>query len=315
MTKACRRDLGPARPRSGSGSDSCGHREPLTIAAAGVRLSGVTVGAGSTGVPEEVRRAALFPHLDLPDPPVGHPLELARRDGYALLSFAGATFGSVAVERVSLERLDDVLEDARMFMRERSKKRLDWMVSEETEPTGLAGTLEALGMQPCDEPPGEPRLAAMTMVVPPVPGPAQIEVRPPLTFEEFHAATHVSDDAFDLSEADRAASLNSEEAMWELQCSEHSSERTFVALVDREVVGQAAVIFGAHAGFLVGGSTREEMRGRGVYRALVRARWDAAVDRGTPALTVKAGRMSHPILERLGFQVVGWEDWLLDRLD
>ena len=103
--------------------------------------------------------------------------------------------------------------------------------------------------------------------------------------------------------------------MWELQCSEHPSERTFVALVDGEVVGQAAVIFGAHAGFLVGGSTKKEMRGRGVYRALVRARWDAAVERGTPALTVKAGRMSHPILERLGFQVIGWENWLLDRLD
>ena len=275
----------------------------------------MTVGVGSSGVPEEVRRAALFPSLDLPDPPVGHPFELARRDGYVLLSFAGATFGAVAVERVSLERLDDVLVDARMFMRERSKKRLHWLVPEAAEPSGLADTLGALGMPPCEEPPGEPRVAAMAMVAPPAPGPAQIEARPALTFEEFHAATHVSDEAFDLSEADRAASLNAEEAMWELQCSEHPSERTFVALADGEVVGQAAVIFGAHAGFLVGGSTREEMRGRGVYRALVRARWEAAVERGTPALTVKAGRMSHPILERLGFQVIGWENWLLDRLD
>ena len=30
------------------------------------------------------------------------------------------------------------------------------------------------------------------------------------------------------------------------------------------------------------GSVRAEMRGRGAYRALVRARWDAAVERGTP---------------------------------
>ena len=54
----------------------------------------MTVGVGSAGVPEEVRQAALFPVLDLPDPPVGHPLELARRDGYSLFSFAGLTFGS-----------------------------------------------------------------------------------------------------------------------------------------------------------------------------------------------------------------------------
>jgi GNAT superfamily N-acetyltransferase len=45
-------------------------------------------------------------------------------------------------------------------------------------------------------------------------------------------------------------------------------------------------------------------RGRGVYRALLFARWDFAVDRGTPALTVQAGRMSRPICERLGFQFV-----------
>jgi GNAT superfamily N-acetyltransferase len=44
-----------------------------------------------------------------------------------------------------------------------------------------------------------------------------------------------------------------------------------------------------------------EARGRGVYRALVQARWRAAAARGTPALTVQAGRMSRPICERLGF--------------
>ena len=64
---------------------------------------------------------------------------------------------------------------------------------------------------------------------------------------------------------------------------------------------------------LAGGSTREEMRGRGAYRALVRARWDAAVERGTPALTVGAESMSRPILERLGFIDVGWTGCLTDR--
>ena len=208
----------------------------------------MAVGVGSAGVPEEVRQAALFPVLDLPDPPVGHPLELARRDGYSLFSFAGATFGAASVQRVSFERLDDVLADARTFMRERGKKCLHWLVPEEAEPSGLADALGALGMPPSEEPPAEPRVAAMAMVAPPAPGPAQIEARPARTFEEFHAATHLSDEAFDLSEADRVASLNAAEAMWELQCSEHPSERTFVALVDGEIVGQAAVIFGTHAG-------------------------------------------------------------------
>ena len=89
--------------------------------------------------------------------------------------------------------------------------------------------------------------------------------------------------------------------------------RTFVALVGGEVVGKGAAIQGANAAWLVGGSTRADMRGRGVYRALVRARWDTATERGTHALTVTAGRMSRPILERLDFMTVGWVDCVLDR--
>jgi hypothetical protein len=57
---------------------------------------------------------------------------------------------------------------------------------------------------------------------------------------------------------------------------------------------------------------RPEARGRGAYRALVRARWDDAAERGTPALTVHAGALSRPILERLGFVTVGDVTCLLD---
>jgi len=52
-----------------------------------------------------------------------------------------------------------------------------------------------------------------------------------------------------------------------------------------------------------------------VYRALTLARWDLAVERGTPALTVQAGRMSLPICERLGFQLVEPVRLFVDRLD
>jgi predicted N-acetyltransferase YhbS len=52
---------------------------------------------------------------------------------------------------------------------------------------------------------------------------------------------------------------------------------------------------------LMGGAVLPELRGRGAYRALVRARWDHAVARGTPLLVVQAGAMSAPVLGRLGF--------------
>jgi GNAT superfamily N-acetyltransferase len=88
----------------------------------------------------------------------------------------------------------------------------------------------------------------------------------------------------------------------------------FIALADGEVVGAAQMLAGRTAVFLMGGAVREESRGRGAYRALVRARWDAAVERGTPALTVGAGSMSAPVLEGLGFETVGWSDVLEDSL-
>jgi GNAT superfamily N-acetyltransferase len=49
---------------------------------------------------------------------------------------------------------------------------------------------------------------------------------------------------------------------------------------------------------------REDARGRGCYRALVRARWDEAVRRGTPAVTVTANDKSGPVLHKLGFEKV-----------
>ena len=64
------------------------------------------------------------------------------------------------------------------------------------------------------------------------------------------------------------------------------------ALADRSPVGL----------FLAGGATLPEARGRGCYRALVRARWDEAMALGLPGLAVQAQyKSSAPILRRLGF--------------
>jgi len=52
---------------------------------------------------------------------------------------------------------------------------------------------------------------------------------------------------------------------------------------------------------LWGGAVKPACRGRGLYRALVAARARHALARETRYLTVDAGPMSRPILERLGF--------------
>jgi GNAT superfamily N-acetyltransferase len=78
----------------------------------------------------------------------------------------------------------------------------------------------------------------------------------------------------------------------------------WLALLDGVVVAYAAAIAGPRGLLLAGGATLPEARGLGCYRALVRARWDFAVARGTPALVVHAQEMSRPILERCGFEPV-----------
>jgi GNAT superfamily N-acetyltransferase len=261
-------------------------------------------------IPERVREAALFPHTDLPEPPPEHPYQQVLRDGYMVGLFPGLAYGTVSVRSISADGVDQTVEEARGLLAADGKRRGAWMVADAALPAGLAERLMEFGMIPFDEPPFEARLAAMALVAPPG-GEGDVEARPPHSFEEFQASLSLNADVFGASDEDRSAVEAQERRLWELQ--QHGiALRSFVALVEGEVVGGASVIQGANAGFLSGGFTRSDMRGRGVYRALVRARWDAVVAAGTPALTVTAGQMSRPILERLGFETVGWVDCLLD---
>ena len=255
--------------------------------------------------------AALFPDTDLPPPPPDHPFKQVRRDGYTVGLQTGMTFANVMAQRIDADGVEQAVADVRGLAAERGMTRAAWFVPEPARPEGLAADLLSIGMVPHDEPPHEPRYASMVLLEEPEPGPPDVEARPAETFAEFQAGLRVGNEAFEMSSEDRAAMEAHELEMWGFEQS-WGVFRTFVALVGGEVVGKGASIQGANAAWLVGGSTRADMRGRGVYRALVRARWDNAVLRDTQALTVSAGRMSRPILERLGFVTVGWVDCLLD---
>jgi hypothetical protein len=77
---------------------------------------------------------------------------------------------------------------------------------------------------------------------------------------------------------------------------------TFLAHLDGRPAGVGRSIYSDRGVFLIAGSVLEWARGRGAYRALVRARWDDAVARGTPALVTEAlPDTSYPILKRVGF--------------
>jgi GNAT superfamily N-acetyltransferase len=263
-------------------------------------------------IPKPVQLAALFPDTDLPPPPPDHPFKQVRRDGYTIGLQTGMTFANVVPRRIDADGVGQAVADVRGLAGERGMTRAAWFVSEQARPEGLAADLLSMGMVPHDDPPHEPRYTSMLLLEEPDLGPLDVEARPAETFAEFQAGLRIGNEAFEMSSEDRAGMVAHELEMWGFEQS-WGVFRTFVALVGGEVVGKGASIQGTNAAFLVGGSTRADMRGRGVYRALVRARWDHAVVRGTQSLTVSAGRMSRPILERLGFVNVGWGDCLLDQ--
>jgi GNAT superfamily N-acetyltransferase len=89
----------------------------------------------------------------------------------------------------------------------------------------------------------------------------------------------------------------------------------YLARIDGRPVATAdlTLLEDDRAVFLGGALTLPEFRGRGAYRALVRTRWSDAVAAGRPLLVTQSEPMSQPILRRLGFEVVGHINVLLDR--
>jgi hypothetical protein len=80
----------------------------------------------------------------------------------------------------------------------------------------------------------------------------------------------------------------------------------YIAYVDNEpaTTGWIEYYPGNPVAGLWGGSTRAAFRRKGLYKSLLAARAQEALQRDVSYLTVDASPMSRPILERLGFQLV-----------
>jgi GNAT superfamily N-acetyltransferase len=89
----------------------------------------------------------------------------------------------------------------------------------------------------------------------------------------------------------------------------------YLAYVDGKPAGRATGSFSEHGVALFGAAVLPEARGRGAYRALVHARWEDAVARGTPLAVTDAGSQSRPILARLGFRELCTIRALIDRFE
>jgi GNAT superfamily N-acetyltransferase len=278
-------------------------------------LTGAELGrdACHVGIAESIRRAALFPEGDLADLPSEHPTRRVSVEGVFVRLPAGLPVAVVSPARIDESEIDRTVDEVRRFLRTEGREKAIWIVPEEAFPAGLAARLQSLGMVPNDLPGVDAREARMVAVNAPWPGPPGVLVRRAEDFEEFRAAQLIAAESVEMDGRMRQAFDDRAELLWSFESAEGQSA-TFVALLDGQVIAFARAHFGRTAVYLGGAGTRPDQRGRGAYTALVRARWEAAVERGTPALTVGAGAMSRPVLEHLGFTIVGWADCLLDEL-
>jgi hypothetical protein len=248
-------------------------------------------------IPEPVRRLALHPFRELPLAPGVQRIERA-----GVVTSINAWPMAQIVEPVGAGPGDlaAAVEATRELAREHRKRVLAWWIAREHD--HLAPGLVELGLVHKDTPGFEAVENSMALLSRPAGAPVEgVEVRPTASFEEYKAAGEIPRIVFglpEISEAelrDRYAEFTSPE----------SSGVQFMAFVDGRVVACAFAALAVAGVNLLGGAVLPEARGSGVYRALTLARWELAVERGTPALTVQAGRMSMPILERLGFEHVG----------
>jgi GNAT superfamily N-acetyltransferase len=256
-----------------------------------------------TGVERGLLELAEEPGLWLPPEP---KLEVVRADGYALVTYGRSAW--VHRARLGPDRVAGSVERVRRLLRERGFEEVTWWIGVLSEPDDLAAALLELGLEPDD--PAE--MTSLTIASKPSGEPA-VETRRVQTLEDALVALELDWETFRVPPEERERRRREAREAWPLLQAD-GRQSTYLAYLDGQPVGFGRAVFTARGGLLLGGATLPEARGRGVYSSLVHARWDEAVARGTPRLAVSAGPMSGPILERLGFERIGWVQLLVDRL-
>ncbi len=227
---------------------------------------------------------------------------------YVVLLGATPEFTSIQRPRFPEDGIEETLDEIRDLVSRHGHRNAKWWIPDSATPSDLADRLLELGLRPDEK---DPDLTAMTLEQLPPEPPRDISVRAVSTEEEMAEAMAIQWDAFAISDSERAEQGRRVADRFRLE-REYESTKTFLAWVDGRPAAAALAVFAPQGGLLVGGSTQPWARGRGAYRALVRARWDAAVARGTPTLVVQAGSMSGPIVRRLGFVPVSRIRHLVD---
>lgn len=209
------------------------------------------------------------------------------------------------MQRLRLGDVDAAVAWARDECARRGVTRREWWVGWSATPDHLAQRLTDRGFVPDDE---EATLTGMSIDREPPAAPA-VDVRRIETIEQQLEALEVDWDVWNLPETERASRRAYEEERFDPDGTVHH----FAAYDGDCPLGFGRAIDMDAGVALMGGAVLPSARGRGIYRALVHARWQHAVARGTPLLVVQAGRMSEPVLTGLGFESHGTIHLFMDR--
>jgi GNAT superfamily N-acetyltransferase len=197
--------------------------------------------------------------------------------------------------RFRADELGDVRAELHDQARARGRTGLSWEVGSSATPVDLVDRLLGLGLVEDDEP-----LRVGMALTTPIPAVPEVEVRRVRTEDERHLAATIAATVFGTPFSELPPP--------------DPDTIVYLAYLDGEPVARATGSFSEHGVTLFGGAVLPEARGRGAYRALVHARWEDAVARGTPLAVTDAGSQSRPILRRLGFREVCTIRALIDRL-
>ena len=209
----------------------------------------------------------------------------------------GDTWAHVARIRLSADEVDEAVDEVHSVMRRTGAVIASWWLSERSTPADLEERLLRRGLVIVE---GDYLVDGMVLTGEPPPVPAGIEARQVASIAELAAATALSYEVFEMPPEQRRRLADDEFARLGVT----DLERVYGAWIDGQLAGTGRAYFTPVGASLAGGATAQWARGKGAYRALVRARWDDAAARDTPALAVHAKDMSAPILARLGFEKV-----------
>jgi hypothetical protein len=250
----------------------------------------------TSSVPSALREFAL-----VPDRFTRVGADAQRRDDGRICVLQGNTWASISGLRLAADEVEAALAEVRALVP--AGKTQTWWLDVDAQPADLYDRLLASGLErPADR--GD-LVHALVCADEPAAGPHDVAVRKVETFEDHVVATELQWQVFDTPSGRREAQRPHLRGEFEAARAA-GSPVTFLAEIGGRAIGVARSIYSDRGVFLIAGAVLEPYRGRGVYRALVRARWDDAVQRQTPALVTEALEdTSYPILTRLGFVDVG----------